>query len=250
MDKILSNIEFFNQLAEYYDLMIPFEKAVERKKNILKNFITPHHKYAADLGCGTGTDSIALARLGLNVTSFDPSSEMIEKASANALMEKVKINFSVSNAANIPHYFNENFDLVISFGNTFANIKKEELYKSLKRCYEILKKGGVLLVQILNYHKILSGKERIVNITENDSYLFIRFYDFKSDHIVFNLLKVVKTELSDYSFFSTNVYPHLKKDFEKLLSKLNFKSVDFHSDLQLSPYIDSSSKNMIIRCTK
>ena len=250
MDKILSNIEFFNQLADYYDLMIPFEKAVERKKNIFKNFITPAHKYAADLGCGTGTDSIALAQLGLSVTSFDTSVGMIEKASANASKEKVKINFSVGNAANIPEFFNEHFDLVISLGNTFANIKKENLFKSLKRCYEVLKKGGVLLVQILNYQKILSGKERIINITENDAYFFIRFYDFKSGHIVFNSLRVAKTELSDYSLISTKVYPHLKKDFEKLLSELNFKSVELHSDLQSSSYIESSSKNMVIRCTK
>lgn len=250
MDKILSNIDFFNQLADYYDLMIPFSKAVERKKDILKNIITPDQKYAADLGCGTGTDSIALAQLGLYVTSFDPSSEMIEKASSNALKEKVKADFLLSNAANTPEIFNKHFDLVISLGNTFANIKKEELFKSLRRCYEVLKKDGVLLVQILNYHKILSGKERIVNITENDAYFFIRFYDFKSGHIVFNSLKVAKTVLSDYSLISTKVYPHLKKDFEKLLSKLNFKLVEFHSDLQLSSYIESSSKNMVIRCTK
>jgi len=250
MDKILLNIDFFNQLAEYYDLMIPFAKAVERKKDILKNIITPDQKYAADFGCGTGTDSIALAQLGLYVTSFDPSSEMIEKASSNALNEKVKVDFLLSNAANTPKIFNEYFDLIISLGNTFANIRKQNLFKSLKRCHEVLKKGGILLIQILNYQKILSGKERIVNITESDAYLFIRFYDFNSGHIVFNSLKVAKSKLSDYSLISTKVYPHLKTDFEKLLSKLNFASVEFHSDLQLSPYIESSSKNMIIRCTK
>ena len=250
MDKTLLNIDFFNQLAEYYDLMIPFAKAVERKKDILKNFITPDQKYAADFGCGTGTDSIALAKLGLNVTSFDPSSEMIEKAFANALKEKVKVDFLLSNVANTPKNFNACFDLIISLGNTFANIKKQNLFNSLKRCHEVLKKGGVLLIQILNYQKILSGKERIVNITESDAYLFIRFYDFKSGHMVFNSLKIAKAKLSDYSLISTKVYPHLKMDFEKLLSKLNFASVEFHSDLHLSAYIETSSKNMVIRCTK
>ncbi len=44
-----------------YDEMISFEKAVENKKKLLKNFIKPEMKYAADLGCGSGVDSIALA---------------------------------------------------------------------------------------------------------------------------------------------------------------------------------------------
>ena len=250
MSDMLKNSEFFNELAEDYDSMIPFTETIERKKEILKNIITPDMKNVADLGCGTGTDSIALAQLGLNVTAFDPSERMINEAKKNAKYSGVDVKFYQHSVSEIHENFNGDFDLVISFGNTFANIVKTELNISLKKCYDLLRKGGMLILQILNYHKIINEKKRIVNITETDTNQFIRFYDFKKDHIVFNLLKVNKSKLSDYSLISTKIFPHLKTDFNSLLSNLNFKSIEFHSDLQFNEFDLALSKDLVVKCAK
>ena len=40
MEKILPNNVFYDELASDYDDMTSFEKAVEKKKNLLKNFVT------------------------------------------------------------------------------------------------------------------------------------------------------------------------------------------------------------------
>ena len=250
MSDMLKNSEFFNELAEDYDSMIPFIETIERKKKILKNIITPDMKNVADLGCGTGTDSIALAQLGLNVTAFDSSELMINKARKNEAASDVVVNFYKNSVLEIPENFNGDFDLVISFGNTFANIVKTELNISLKKCYDLLRKGGMLILQILNYHKIINEKKRIVNITETGTNQFIRFYDFKKDHIVFNLLKVNKSKLSDYSLISTKIFPHLKTDFNSSLSNLNFKSFEFHLDLQFNDFDTTSSKDLVVKCSK
>lgn len=250
MNEILNNHEFFNQLAEDYDLMISFAETIKRKKKILKNIITPGIKTAADIGCGTGTDSIALVQLGISVTAFDPSSEMIDKARKNAEASEADIKFSVSPAEDIPQEFNEKFDLVISFGNTFANIDKNKLPVAIKRCFELLREGGMLIIQILNYSKVISEKKRIVNITENDSKLFVRFYDFQVDYIVFNILKTIKSNLSDYSLISTKIYPHLKEDFKTILHRSGFKSLHFYSDLKLNPFDEKTSKDLIVKAIK
>ena len=91
-------------------------------------------------------------------------------------------------ADNIPKEFDNKFDLVISLGNTFANISEENFTTSIRRCYDILKPNGQLIIQILNYKKILRDKQRIVNITESKNTLFIRFYDFYNEQIAFNIL--------------------------------------------------------------
>ena len=181
MEKLLYNNTFYDELAVNYDEMISFDKAVEKKKKLLKNFIKPEMKYAADLGCGSGVDSIALASLGLKVTAFDPSVEMLEVAKENVERVKAKVTFHNQSIDSISEDFDDQFDLVVSLGNTFANIGKEQLVKSLQRCKQILKPQGILLIQILNYEKILSEKQRIVNITEGDDKYFIRFYDFIGD---------------------------------------------------------------------
>ena len=178
MEKILPNNVFYDELASDYDNMISFEKAVEIKKKLFINFVADEMKSAADIGCGSGVDSISLSSLGLKVTSFDPSSEMLKSAKANADRTKAKIDFHNYSADNIPTEFNNNFDLVVSLGNTFANIPPEEFSSSLKRCYQILKPNGHLLIQVLNYEKILAEKQRIVNITAGEkdiSYDFMIF---------------------------------------------------------------------------
>jgi len=250
MSEILDNNEFFNQVAEFYDLMIPFAEAVEKKKKILENLIAPGKKFAADLGCGTGTDSIALAKLGMKVSAFDPSLEMVNRVRKNANIAGEMVSNYNHSISDIPSNFNSKFDLVISFGNTFANINSEDLSLSLKRCFDLLRKGGSLFIQVLNYHKILTERERIVNVTGTGVNLFVRFYDFKKDNIVFNLLKVNKSKYSDYSLISTKVFPHLSDDFEKSLAGMNFGTIEFYGDIKLNPFDKENSKDLVVKAVK
>ncbi|MEJ2193267.1 MAG: class I SAM-dependent methyltransferase [Ignavibacteriaceae bacterium] len=250
MNEILNNTEFFNQVAEFYDLMIPFEETVGRKMKVLEKLIAPEVKFAADLGCGTGSDSLALAKLGINVSAFDPSLEMISNARKNANTANKIVNFYNHSISEIPPDFNSKFDLVISFGNTFANISKKGLNISLKKCFDLLRKGGTLFIQVLNYYKILSEGERIVNITGSGANLFVRFYDYNIDHIVFNLLKINKSNLSDYSLISTNIFPHLSDDFGNMLDAIKFRTIEFYGDLQLNPFRKEKSKDLIVKAVK
>jgi ubiquinone/menaquinone biosynthesis C-methylase UbiE len=90
---ILPNNAFYDELASDYDEMISFEKSVEKKKNLFKNFLSSEMKSAADIGCGSGVDSIALSLSGLKVTAFDPSSEMLKIAKSNTARMNGKVEF-------------------------------------------------------------------------------------------------------------------------------------------------------------
>jgi len=246
MEKILPNEMFYNELASEYDAMISFDKAVESKKAHIKKLITAEMKSAADIGCGSGVDSIALASLGLKVTAFDPSVEMLKASKANAEKTNVEIDFQNCPADNIPREFDKKFDLVVSLGNTFANIPKEKFSASLKRCYDILKPNGQLLIQVLNYEKILNEKKRIVNITEAGDNYFIRFYDFATEHIVFNILYFSKSNPSNQRLISTKIYPHSSENFKSGLEKAGFSSIQFYSNLELIPLTKNLSTDLVI----
>jgi len=191
---MLNNKDFYDNFAEDYNKMISFDNAIKKRKSLLDKIVQPKIKYAADLGCGTGIDSAALVQLGLVVTGFDPSGEMIKQAKANAGRINLKINFANYGINEIPAEFNNKFELAISLGNTFANIKRDSFHSSLKRCYDLLNEQGGLFIQILNYKMILKEKKRIVNITENKEHFFVRFYDFEEDGIKFNILKFSKAD--------------------------------------------------------
>jgi len=171
----MKNEQFYNLASEYYDEMISFKSALERKQKLFSKVVTGKMKAAADLGCGTGIDSIALDGLGLKVTAFDPSDKMISKAKTNAGLARVNINFNNYSIHNIPHKFDNQFELVVSLGNTFANIAREGFQDSLQKCYDILGREGVLIIHILNYHKIIREKNRIVNITQEGINILFAF---------------------------------------------------------------------------
>jgi hypothetical protein len=99
----------------------------------------------------------------------------------------------------------------------------------------------------LNYEKILVDKQRIVNITEAADKYFIRFYDFLDEQIIFNILTFSKAKPSENNLISTNIYPHSTENFSAGLEKAGFKSFQFYSNLELSPYSKEKSKDLVIR---
>ncbi len=250
MEKNLPNNVFYNELASDYDNMISFKKAVENRKKLVKTFLSSELNFVADIGCGSGVDSIALSLSGLKVVAFDPSSEMLKAAESNSKRMNVQPVFHNSTADKIPNEFDNNFDLVLSLGNTFANISTDKLQESIQRCYDILKPSGQLIIQILNYEKILADKNRIVNITEGKNKFFIRFYDFIDEQIVFNILTFAKNKIFDYKLSSTEIYPHNTKNFESGLRASGFKHTKFFGDLQLSEFVILQSKDLIITSKK
>jgi glycine/sarcosine N-methyltransferase len=250
MEKILPNKSFFNKLAADYDKMISFEKLIETRKNSLSKIISTKVKSAADIGCGSGADSIALALLGVKVTAFDPSNEMLKRARINSEENKVDIEFLNLEASEIPIDYNGKFDLVVSLGNTFANIPAKKIFNSLKKCFNLLTAKGQLLIQVLNYEKILAEKERIVNITERDDFYFIRFYDFLKDYLLFNILIFKKVNPAEYKIISTKIYPHLSSDFVNGLKAARFNSVHLYSDLNLTKFSEKHSRDLIILASK
>lgn len=250
MNRILSNSSFYDDIAVSYDEMISFDNAIDKKKLLLKNFINNDIKTAADVGCGSGVDSIALSLLGLKVTAFDPSAGMLKVAESNSTKMNVSVNFQKSTAEQISIEFNNKFDLVVSLGNTFANISEDKFIDSLRRCFNILKPNGQLLIQVLNYKKILADKQRIVNITESNNKYFIRFYDFNDEQIIFNILTFAKNKTSDYKLSSTEIHPYTLEEFESGLRTSGFNDFKFYGDLKLSEFITLQSSDLIIMSKK
>ncbi len=247
---MLSNQDFFDELSVQYDSMIPFEKAVELKKKLFKNILRDNHKTIADIGCGTGSDSIALAEMRYRVKSFDPSAQMLEKAKLNARSRGLNLDSYQFGASQIPDNFNGIFDIVISIGNTFANIEKESFQPSVKKCYDLLKEQGSLFIQVLNYKMILKEKKRIVNITESEEHFFIRFYDFINDEIKFNILKFFKANPKENNLITTSVYPYSAKDFNNSLLEAGFKSIKLYSESNKNEFKEDTSKDLFIEAAK
>lgn len=243
---MLSNEKFFDAVSETYDNMISFHDSVEKKKNILEKYINAGMLNAADLGCGTGVDSIALSKLGLNVTAFDISSGMIKHAEQNAERENHKIKFINKSITEISVEHFDKYDFVVSLGNSLANLALVQLQNSIKIIKRMLTKNGKFLFQILNYIPVFKNEERIININRDENFHFVRFYDFQEGFLRFNILKYSVQNPKDYELITTKIYPHVYSDFEKILNEEGFKTINFFGGLNKTPFEKETSKDLVV----
>ncbi len=245
-----SNESFFDNISDFYDKMTGYEKALKSRMGLYKQFITDNMKTAADLGCGTGLDSIALSLNGLKVTGFDLSSGMLEKAKEKSVELKLKIDFYNYSLDKIPETFFTKYSFAVSMGNTLANLDKKGIREAFNNCYGMLEPGGKFLMQILNYEKILKNKERIVNITQEGEKNFVRFYDFCGDEINFNILSFDKNELKNKQLNSTKLYSYNINDLTGLLSAAGFIGIEQFGSLSKEIFNPVTSKDIFIIASK
>jgi SAM-dependent methyltransferase len=110
-----------------------------------------------DLGCGSGEHARFLASLGFDPTGVDASASQVA-AARQADPEGSYLQGSLTALADLVA---PDFGAAICMGNTLPHLTEEE---DLRRCFEglagRLRPGGVFLLQILNYDRILDRGDR------------------------------------------------------------------------------------------
>jgi len=238
----MKNAEFYDFISSNYDEMINFESSLNKKIQYLKNFISSEYNNALDLGCGTGADSIALSKLGLSVDAVDHSSEMLELAGRNAERFNLKIDFIESGLINY-HPGNKRYDIIVSLGNTMSNISASDLKSLFKNLSLLLKPGGRVLIQIINYAKLPSKGIYILSEFENEFIHIKRKYNINEDHIDFIISKVNKVS-NERNEIITRLFPHSKEDLMKIAVDNKMK-VQFFGNLLKEDYLENESENLI-----
>jgi glycine/sarcosine N-methyltransferase len=245
-DDMLKTDEFFDQAAGFYDEMIQFATALERRREQLVTILPAEQRNVADLGCGSGLDSIAAALAGHTVTCFDLSQNMLEQAKHNGEENGVRLKTIQSDIKHINASFHNTFDLVISTGNVLALMEKDSVGAVMRKIYSLLTHGGSAVVQLLNFDKILKTKERILAITKHGERHYIRFYDFHNTHVNFNILRFNGALPPERELITTKLYPHLREELIKKAESAGFKSHKVFGGLQLQEYKPEASNDICL----
>ncbi|MCX6164916.1 MAG: methyltransferase domain-containing protein [Ignavibacteriae bacterium] len=237
---------FFDNVSDFFDNMTDASKVISMRKELLKKFLTPKIKTAVDLGCGTGSDSISLGLNDLDVTGFDISGKMIEKAKINSKKYNLDLRFFKHSLDKIPSKFNDKFDFAISLGNSLALVEENKIKKSAERIFKILNHNGIFVMQILNYTAIKKADSRIVNITQNPPNVYVRFYDFFTMPLNFNILRFNRDNPKDFELLTTKLFPYEKDYLFAILKNKGFKNIKAYSSLNKDKFDRHKSKDLII----
>ncbi len=245
----LSVSDFYDALAPDYDTMTGFEKRFVHEKPFFRLFVEQYeiHK-ALDAGCGTGFHSLLLAQLGVEATAVDLSAAMIARVREHAKALNLRVNAVRSGFAEVNRVLKPGFDAVFVMGNSLAHLLTEtELQTSLRSFASILKPRGILFLQNLNYDRILDSKERVQNVKEAGEKTFVRFYDYSSSLLTFNILTIEgKGEAVRQKIQSVQLNPVRSTAMKKLVSGSGFADVRLYGGITLEEYKPETSKDLVI----
>jgi glycine/sarcosine N-methyltransferase len=159
--------EFYDEMAEDYHLWFrDWESTLQREGLQLRHWLRNRDaRRILDASCGPGTQSIALARLGYDVTAADPSSGMLLRAMRHANENGVgdKIHFVQSDFLSLPQHVTPEFDALVTKGNAFPHlITDAEIEAALRIFYDLLRPGGTVIIGMHDFEPFIEDRPRFM----------------------------------------------------------------------------------------
>ncbi len=232
--------KFYSEIAKYYDYIFPTGKA---QMDLIKEIAGEAPKDVLDAACGNGGYSFGLSESGYNITAIDLDEEMVKSIRA----KNKNIDAEVLNMLDI-EILNKKFDLIFCIGNSLVHLKdNEEIYKFLKSCKRSLKPNGKLLLQIVNYDRVLDKDIKSLPTIENENVklVFERHYQYlKDEHKVDfkTVLKVAGEELENHVL----LYPIKSSELKELLEMSGFSIVSLYGGFKKDEFKALESFALVI----
>ncbi len=168
-------------LAENYTWMLgDFEDRVSQAEKLFDSLDLPTEGTALDLGCGSGIQSLALARRGLNVTAVDVSptllkelNERVGDQSIETVQEDMIYYAGQEDAA-------ERFDVIVCMGDTLTHLQSTARVFTLiehLRDYR-LNENGRLIFTFRDLSEDRTGTDRILPVRLEDEKLMLTFLEY------------------------------------------------------------------------
>ncbi|UFJ60081.1 class I SAM-dependent DNA methyltransferase [Brevibacillus sedimenti] len=168
----------YAHLASVYDKLMadsPYDQWLDWLERVWEKREKP--RQVIDLGCGTGSIAIPLAKRGYRVTGVDLSEEMLAVAYDKMRREQVQITWVEQDMRELDL---PAADAVISLCDSLSYLTEEEDVKlTFERVYQHLNPGGTFLFDVHSPYKMLHvfGNQTFTLVDDEVSYIWQCFCD-------------------------------------------------------------------------
>jgi len=233
-------MSFYQQIASYYHHIFKINAS---QVDFIKLKLPERDCKVLDIGCGIGTLSFELTNYYKHVLGIDMDAEMIRAASNKKKDLSKSIQFQEISMLKLDAFIDNNsIGGIICFGNTLVHLNSlDEIADFLQQSKAALKSNGKLLLQIVNYDKIIEKNIKQLPLIENDEIIFERNYCYRKSEnkIDFNTRLTVKSTQQIIEN-SIELLPLLKKELALLLNKAGFDNCNYYGNFNQELYsIDS-----------
>lgn len=255
----------YDKLASVYDHFVNWKSRLAFELPLILELLSslgtpPHETRVIDSACGTGQHAIALAEAGYIAYGSDLSPEMVSVAKIRADSADQRVSFKTSGFGSTSKAFAKElpFDAVLCLGNSLPHVSNEtELKTALEDFFKLLRPGGLLLLQMRNFDRVMNLQLRWMEPqtekTDQNEWLFLRFYDFESDkRIHFNVISMERQQNKPWSLnlVSTPLTPILHQSLRNLLCATGFGAVQTYGSLRAEPFDAETSGDLVVIARK
>lgn len=231
-------MKFYEMLVKSYDTIFPFQPDTFR---FIREGLHAGDK-VLDAACGTGTYTLPLQEEGILACGVDLEEAMIEEAEKKRQRLGIDGDFVVSNMLDIDLVSEGDLRRIFIIGNSLVHLHSlDEVRNFLASAYDLLAKEGDLLLQIINYDRILDQKiTKLPDIRVPEAeLLFLRRYQY--DPAIHKVEFSTTLTLGTESRTSTvDLLPLRRAELEEALNECGFTEIDVYGDFKKSPWTPDS----------
>ncbi|PWM71402.1 MAG: hypothetical protein DBX59_08870 [Bacillota bacterium] len=213
-------INDFACAAEFYDALMGKTGEQWAKRVVKAVRKSSPNPYGADVGCGTGKVTRALAAAGFFVTGFDPSSEMLGEAVARGNGE-VYVLGSMKDVKKLG-----DLGFVTAVNDVVNYLRPAALEKNFAAVYAALAEGGAFLFDLSTPYRLRKAIGKNLFGEDLDDLTYLWFNTQKKDGVLMELVYFIRQGdvyvRKEESFFE---YAHECADVCAALENVGFKKI-------------------------
>ena len=230
---------FYSSIAKAYDQIFPLNPSqVDFVESCFGRSVAG--KRIVDAGCGTGSLAILLARRSANVYGFDADAGIIgvaKEKQPQALNLRFKTGDLVDELSALEK---GRYEGILCFGNTLVHlIEKDRIRAFVQNASQVLKRNGRLLIQIVNYNRVLKENIDYLPEIETGDYRFVRKYHLLNDGLIDFETELTEKSTGEKVVNSVKLLPLKKEELEDILNPF-FSGVSFYGSFKKEPWNETS----------
>lgn len=228
----------YEALAFSYDRLtqdVPYERILAFYEKLLSQVGTKPQT-VVDLGCGTGSMAALLAKKGYRVIGVDLSEDMLTQAWEKCMELPEPPMFVCQPMAELE--LPEPVDWILSCLDSLNYVTApEDCRETLRRAYENLKPGGVLLFDVNTPEKLRAMDGQVFLDEDEDVYCVWRGEFDEEERICYYGMDLFQRQgsLWERSFEEHREYAYSMEELTAYLREAGFSRIDQFGDLRMEP---------------
>ncbi len=249
MKKTKKDDSIFELYAHEYDLMTcAAGRRAHHEQEVAAMVDRFKPESVLDAGCATGMTAALFAERGIRAVGIDRSSNMLKEARRKYGDTSLPVEFRLAHFEKLPKLLHGKFDLVACLANSISGIGTlSRLRQSLKNFYAVLKPGGHLVLQLLNFAAIKENTLYPIKTTNHSGLIYQRFSERRGNRFY---VYVTRSDLNakppGLKVFRHEFDRFTVDEMIRAMKFSDFRGVRKYGDLFLEKTFSAKSRDVVI----